>query len=160
MSSTEPASAIAHDGEAQLRLARIDGIVIGVLIGLIDGAVPLVSFPGNPNAESIRARALVQLHAQDVGRRVGILFEGGNPDLPLVVGCIAGGPAEARTERLTDVQLDGQQVVLRAARSLVLRCGKASITLNEDGAIEVRGVNLVSRALGRNRILGGSIDLN
>jgi hypothetical protein len=160
MSTTKPATRITYGGEAQPQRARIDSMVIGVLIGLIDGAVPLVSLAGNSNAESIRARALVQLGPQHIGCRVGILFEGGSPDLPLIVGCIAREQSKDRAAPLTDVQLDGQRVVIRATQSLVLRCGKSSITLKEDGAIEIRGVNLASRALGRNRIFGGSIDLN
>jgi hypothetical protein len=160
MSSTKPATRITDDGEAKPQRARIESMVLGVLIGLIDGTRPLVSLAGSPNAQWIRARTLVQLGPQDIGCLVGILFEGGNPDLPLIVGCIAGEQARDRTEPLTDVQLDGQRVVLRATQSLVLRCGQSSITLKEDGAIEIRGVNLASRALRRNRIFGGSIDLN
>ncbi|WP_157522632.1 hypothetical protein [Mitsuaria sp. 7] len=59
-----------------------------------------------------------------------------------------------------ELEVDGDRVVVEARRQLVLRCGKSSITLHEDGTVEIRGVDLVSRASGRNRILGGSIDLN
>ncbi|WP_092945871.1 hypothetical protein [Roseateles sp. YR242] len=59
-----------------------------------------------------------------------------------------------------ELEVDGDRVVVEARRQLVLRCGKSSITLHEDGRIEIRGVDLVSRASGRNRILGSSIDLN
>ncbi|ALV07114.1 DUF6484 domain-containing protein [Roseateles depolymerans] len=139
---------------------RFEGIVIGVLVGLVDGSTPLVSFPGNPTAESVAARALATLQPSDVGRRVGLMFEEGDPLRPLVMGCIAAPQAGRTAAPLTEVALDGHTVVLRAEQRLELRCGKASITLDKDGAIELRGVNLLSRAVGRNRILGGSIDLN
>jgi hypothetical protein len=140
--------------------AGIQGLVVGVLIGLGEGGIALVSFPGNPTAQAVRARALVQLATKDVGRRVGLLFEQGDASRPMVMGCVMGLHADAPSPRLADATIDGQKVTICASKQLVLQCGSASITLSSDGAIEVRGVNLVSRALGRNRIFGGAIDLN
>ena len=43
---------------------------------------------------------------------------------------------------------------------LILRCGRATVTLREDGKIVIRGVDVLSRASRTNRIKGGSVQLN
>ena len=53
-----------------------------------------------------------------------------------------------------------EEVVLTATRKLTLQCGAASISLDLDGNIEIRGENLLSRASRQNRIKGSSISLN
>jgi Domain of unknown function (DUF6484) len=160
MHSDDPVQWSAPADGAPIAVAGIQGIVVGVLIGLVEGGVALVSFPGNPTTQAVRARTLVQLHAKDVGRRVALLFELGDPNQPIVMGCVTGLYADAPAPRLADASIDGQKITICASSQLVLRCGNASITLSSDGGIEIRGVNLVSRASGRNRIFGGAIDLN
>ena len=50
--------------------------------------------------------------------------------------------------------------MLSADKEIVLKCGKASITLTRAGKILIRGAYLLSRSSGPNRIKGGSIQLN
>ena len=45
---------------------------------------------------------------------------------------------------------------LEASRELVLRCGKASITLRSDGIVQIHGRDITSWARRRQRIRGGS----
>lgn len=59
-----------------------------------------------------------------------------------------------------EVEIDGETLTLSAYKRIVLRCGKASIVLNEDGTIEIRGTELLSRASGQNAIRGASVSLN
>ena len=47
-----------------------------------------------------------------------------------------------------------------ASRELVLRCGKASVTLTSDGAVRIRGTDVLSRASATNRIRGGNVQIN
>ena len=56
--------------------------------------------------------------------------------------------------------LDDQEMVLEARESIVLRCGKSSLTLRQDGRVLLRGVHVVSRASGRNKVKGGSVLIN
>jgi hypothetical protein len=58
------------------------------------------------------------------------------------------------------VDADGERLVVSAVHGLVLRCGKASITLSADGKIVVRGTHVVSHSSGLNRIKGGSVQVN
>ena len=43
---------------------------------------------------------------------------------------------------------------------LVLRCGKASITLTKAGKVLIDGSHVLSRSSGVNRVKGGSVQLN
>ncbi|TIP53764.1 MAG: DUF2345 domain-containing protein, partial [Mesorhizobium sp.] len=53
-----------------------------------------------------------------------------------------------------------ERLDLSAEREIVLRCGKASITLTRTGKIILRGTYILSRSSGPNKIKGGSIQLN
>lgn len=134
----------------------VDGVVIGMLLGFQNDA-PLVVFPGNPKDHAVVARSLARLSAQDVGAEVALLFEDGARDRPLVIGKIIA-PARQRDQPV--VVQDGEQVRLTARERIELRVGKASIILEKDGHITIRGSYLVSHASAANRIRGGSVNLN
>lgn len=51
-------------------------------------------------------------------------------------------------------------LVLEARTSLTLKVGDGSITIREDGSILIKGKDLVSHAKRRNRIRGGSVEIN
>jgi hypothetical protein len=53
--------------------------------------------------------------------------------------------------------IDGKALVLEAKEQIVLRCGKASITLTRAGKVLVQGAYLSSRSTGLNRIKGGAV---
>jgi hypothetical protein len=57
-------------------------------------------------------------------------------------------------------EIDGERLELKSEREIVLRCGKASITLTRDGKILIRGTYLLNRSVGTNRIQGGSVQIN
>lgn len=67
--------------------------------------------------------------------------------------------AELPTEGLT-AAVDGKRVLLEGQDEVVLRCGKASLTMRRNGRIVIRGVQVESRATGRNRIKGGAVLIN
>jgi hypothetical protein len=137
-------------------LERIDGVVIGLLIGF-EEAVPLVVFAGNPRDTAAPARSLCELDAAAVGAEVALLFEAGDPARPLIVGRIV---APAHRGRVAEIVRDGEHVAVTANERIELRCGKASIILDKDGSITIRGSQLTSQASGTNRIRGGAVHLN
>ena len=57
-------------------------------------------------------------------------------------------------------RIDGEVVRIRAESEIELRCGKSSLTLSEDGRIELHGTNVLSRSRGPNRVKGATIELN
>ncbi len=52
------------------------------------------------------------------------------------------------------------EVVIAATKRLVLRCGDGEIVLRGDGKVLIRGQDLVSKAIGTNRIKGGQVVVN
>jgi hypothetical protein len=142
---------------------RLDGVVIGVLVGLNENRQPLVVFPANPQENAVPARTTAQLHPDDIGKEVALLFEQGDPRYPLVIGRIqrpATVASQASTETPVEVAMDDEHLVLSAKQSITLKCGKASITLTKAGKVLLRGTYLLSRSSGVNRIKGGSVQLN
>jgi hypothetical protein len=56
--------------------------------------------------------------------------------------------------------VDGKRFVFTAEDEIVLRCGRASITLTRAGKVLIRGAYLLNRSSGVNRIKGGSVQIN
>jgi hypothetical protein len=136
-------------------------IVVGTLVGITEnGATPFVTFPGQ--AGPVAARTTVDLRAPHIGRPVVLVFESGDPAKPIITGCLRQPDDRPLTDVSggVEVQADGERLVVSAVHGLVLRCGKASITLSPDGKIVVRGTHVVSHSSGVNRIKGGSVQVN
>jgi hypothetical protein len=141
---------------------RFDGVVIGVLVGYKDEQTPLVAFPGNPDENAVPARSTVTLGDEQIGKEVALLFEGGDPRRPILIGPIQY-PVKTRDDAAVDAssaEIDGERIVLAAKKELVLKCGKASITLTKAGKVLIRGAYLLNRSSGVNRIKGGSVQIN
>lgn len=158
--SEEILEAVPEASPADPEPARLDGVIIGVLAGFADDGRPLVAFPGNASRTGCPARASAALSRDDIGREVALLFEQGDPARPLIIGRIQH-PEELRQPADTvSADVDGERVVFNAKQEIVLRCGKASITLTRAGKILLRGAYLFSRSTGVNKIKGGSVQLN
>ena len=138
--------------------ARLDGVVIGVLLDVPQAGAPVVAFPGCPGETGIAARTTTALSRDDIGAQVALMFEAGDPSRPLVIGRIQRGLETA--EPVSVAHLDGERLELSAEREIVLRCGKASITLTRAGKVIIQGAYLSSRSSGANRIKGGSVQIN
>ncbi|MDQ0588986.1 DUF6484 domain-containing protein [Variovorax paradoxus] len=141
----------------------LPAVVVGELVALVDeGQTPLVLFPGQPCGMAMRARTAVDLHGVHIGQQVMLVFEAGDAAQPIVTGVlqpVQGWPlAQAPGE--VQIEQDGRRMVVGAREQLVLRCGKASITLTKAGKILIRGAYVASVSSGVNRIKGGSVQLN
>lgn len=137
---------------------RLDGVVIGLLMGFRDGA-PLVVFPSNARDHAIPARSLTPLSTDETGTEVALLFEDGDLARPLIIGRIVE-PLRRETADPPRIVHDGETVKITAGQRIELRVGKSSIIMEKDGHITIRGTNLVSHASASNRIRGGSVNLN
>jgi hypothetical protein len=139
------------------------GIVVGELIGIAEeGRVPLVHYPGQPGSATLRARTVVDLHGPHIGCPVVLMFERGDRSHPIVMGVLQEGegwPLDQKPGQV-EVDADGKRMIVSAKEELVLRCGKASITLTKAGKVLIKGSYLLSRSSGVNRIKGGSVQLN
>ncbi|MEM7257888.1 MAG: DUF6484 domain-containing protein [Pseudomonadota bacterium] len=160
---------------------KVEGVVIGVIISYTSAGVPLVAFSANPSDAPLEARATIALGPADIGRDVALLFEEGNVKKPLIIGLMHSPkehavPVSEDTEqqqqtdiadglwtpddRQTQVIIDGEAVRLTAKREMILKCGKASITLTSAGKVIIRGKYISTRSSGVNRIKGGSVQIN
>lgn len=137
----------------------LPAVFLGCLAAVDPERGPLVDFPGN-SAGPVDARLLVAVDssalqaAVETRQPVALVFEGGDPSRPLIVGFVQppGAPREAR--------IDGKRVVLTGSEEVELRCGEASISLRKDGKLVIRGAYVETRAKGTNRIKGGSVQIN
>ena len=91
-----------------------------------------------------------------IGSEVALLFEDGDVGRPLIVGRIVEPTRKPRAQ----VIRDGKEVRILGEERIELRCGKATIIMEKDGHITIRGTYVTSHASAANRIRGGSVNLN
>jgi hypothetical protein len=152
---------------------RLDGARVGWIAG-VEGTVPKVEWAGNRRGP-VAARSTVPLPAEALlaaaASRQGavLLFEGGDPARPIVLGLLQAASETPLLDELLgaparqvarDARVDGKRVVVEARDEIELRCGEASIVLRRNGRISIRGVELESRARGVQRIKGGKVEIN
>ncbi|WP_233261494.1 DUF6484 domain-containing protein [Vitiosangium sp. GDMCC 1.1324] len=146
---------------------------IGWLLGMKDGCA-LVDYPANSRGP-LAARLAVALEAQVLARAIAdrqsvvLLFAEGDPAQPLVMGLLqAAGPSsmleavldETLARKPQEVEVDGRRVLVEGREEVVLRCGKASLTLRRDGLVVLRGVNIRTEADELQRLRGGKVQIN
>ena len=148
---------------------RIEGVVIGELTSVSELGQVKVDFPGNPVRRVIPARSTTVFSADEIGTKVALMFEAGDPLKPIVLGPLQKLDKSQHNimENVAveqpiqvDAYVDGEKITLNAKNEIVLQCGESSITLTKAGKILIRGKYILSRSTGVNRIKGGSVLLN
>ncbi len=142
--------------ETEKAYKKIDGVIIGRLAGLSGSGGPLVDYALNKRGRPLEARTTVTLDKEKVGREIALMFEDGDPQKPIVMGLIH----QPDDSQPAVAEVDGERQTLTAEKEIVLRCGKASITLTRAGKIIIRGTYLLNRSSGVNCIKGGSVQIN
>ena len=152
---------------------QVEGIRVGKVVSVDDSGRVLVDFPGNTQGpvsarftNSTKLEILRQ--AASAGKEVLLVFENNNSELPIIIDTIyslvdqimESPTVVLDTERPKDVMVDGKRVAFDAREEIVLRCGKASITLTRAGRVIIRGAHVLSRSSSVNRIQGGSVRIN
>lgn len=121
--------------------------------------VPWVSFAGG-GEKGRAAEVAVDLDPAHVGRDVLLCFPDGKKGVPVIVGIVRKAGESTLPRSSLDLVVDHDRVVLSARSEVVLRCGKATISLNAEGQVSIKGANVVSTAYGTNRIRGGNVQIN
>lgn len=152
----------------------IPASLVGWVVGVTGGGLLLVDFPGNRRG-ALPARTSLSLDAESWQRAVVrrqeavLLFEQGNPSRPLLIGLLQPVSETPLTDALLaepftalpdEAHIDGKRVVFEGREEVVLRCGKASLTLRRDGQVLLRGVNIRTDAEEVHRIRGGKVQIN
>jgi hypothetical protein len=151
----------AWTGTSSRAPSSFSGALVGNLLGFDEASRPLVQFPGLPFTDSCWARSTILLEPSDIGSEVVLVFDQNDSTRPVVIGRVQSHPrAIPGAQRSVQVDVDGETVTISAKEKLVLRCGKASITLTKAGKVILSGAYVSSSATGVNRIRGGSVHLN
>ena len=151
----------------------ITGMRIGKIVQVNDSGQLLVDFSENQSGPVIaRVTTLVKRDVlskgNPAGREVLLAFDNNDPQHPIIVDTMYSlideimehSTVVIEAETPQDAIIDGKRIVFDAQEDIVLRCGKASITLTRAGKILIQGGYLSSSAKGANKIKGGSIQLN
>ncbi len=141
----------------------VPGVLVGTLVGLSDDG-PLIDYPGNFHGP-LCALSTVRFSRSELeeavarGRQVVLAFDQGRGDKPILTGLVEPMP-KAADETSLEAVFDGKRVVIDGHDEVVLRCGKASITLRRNGRVVVRGTYVEAHSEGVNRIKGGVVKIN
>ncbi|WP_224363361.1 DUF6484 domain-containing protein [Hyalangium versicolor] len=147
---------------------------VGSVVGTAEDGSPRVDYPGNTRGPLV-ARVSAGIDADTLARAADqrqqalLLFENGDPGLPILVTLLAAPSATPLIDAVLaeplplvpeEALVDGERVVIRGQEEVVLECGKASITLRRDGKIVLRGADILTVASGVQRIKGGKVQIN
>lgn len=142
--------------------AAVPACLVGVAVGHDNNSNLLVDFTENPHDAAIPSRATVDVSGVQPGDEVTLIFDRGQTDAPIVVGILSQPRLPLRQVSTNALQatLDDERLELTADREIVLRCGKASITLTKAGKILIRGAYVLTRSSGTNRVKGATVEIN
>ncbi len=132
-------------------------VVVGKIVGMMNAAEPLVTYPRSEGSSPVKARTLVAICEKAVGQQAVMAFEEGDIARPIVLGLVK--TAEPTGGNVT-IEADGDRFVVNAEREIELRCGEASITLTRAGKVLIKGEYVLTRAKGLNRIKGAAVSIN
>jgi hypothetical protein len=140
---------------ASFEATAVPGALIGTLVGFTEDGLLRVDVSAGTSEVPIVARSCVVVTVRDVGKNVVLIRFAANAEL-IAIGVIQPNNASPAFE----VTANDENVTVLAKERITLKCGDASVTLQRDGKIVIRGKHVISQAAGVNRIRGGSVELN
>jgi hypothetical protein len=125
------------------------------------GLQTLATYREQSGSAAVPARSIVDLHGAHIGKQAVLMFEEGDPFRPIIIGCLRNENATTLPPSgQVQVEADGQRLVVSATDRIVLRCGKASITLTKEGKVVIQGAYVSNQSSGVLRLKGGSVQIN
>jgi hypothetical protein len=154
-------------------LVSVEGMRIGRIESIDESERVLVDFPGNtrgPLVARTTSSVIAEIFRKEnpPGREVLLAFENNDQRFPIIIDTMYS-LIEEITEPATvaidaeapqEVTIDGKRISFEAENEIVLKCGKASITLTKAGKILIKGNYVLSHSSGENRIRGGAVSIN
>jgi hypothetical protein len=158
--------------EVEIR-KQIDGARVGKIVKIDENGQVFVDFLDNTQGP-VAARFTNSLKSQIVNQtflkdqEVLLIFENNDAELPIIIdtlNSIVDEQSQFTTTSLDAgkpeyVMVDDKRIQIEGQDEVVLRCGKATITLRRNGRVIIRGTYVESRSKGTNRIKGGSVLIN
>lgn len=159
-------------------LTREGSLLIGKVVSINDHGNPMIAYDETTQNQPVEALTTVPLDAGAIGKDIAVSFAQNNGTMAIVMGVIrrplddvlalqSEQAEEVMNSAIKDeptgkpeVIVDGNKLELSASEEITLRCGKASITLNKNGKILIKGEHMLNRTSGSYKIKSGSIQLN
>lgn len=149
----------------------VSGIAVGRIVRIDEKGQVLINYGNSAEVIASRLTSSVQEKlgkGNPEGREVLLAFENHNPLRPIIIDTIYNIVDEIADNSIAEKKarldqkgiINGERIEWDAGEQIVLRCGKASITLTRAGKILIKGEYVLSSAKGSNQIKGGSIQLN
>lgn len=164
------------------------GVLIGKLVSINVCGNPMIAYDEKTAIQPVEALTTVPLTRTEIGQDVAISFAQNQNGSVIVMGVIRrvlddvinftsdNKPTSGLIEKSDDLKnadiksevandtpevlVNGNKLEISAADEITLRCGKASITLNKQGKILIKGEHMLNRMSGAYKIKSGSIQLN
>lgn len=137
-----------HELESQV--PRYPYNVVGTVLSCASHSQAIVSFCIDKQTYQYQAITTQPLKPSDAGENCLLSFQQGYLDQPIITGII-------QSEATDPAQ---QAVVLQSDIGIHLQCGASSISLDDNGTINIQGMHINSQAYGPHRIKGGSVKIN
>jgi hypothetical protein len=126
----------------------------GVLLEIGANGSPIVDYGGNELGPIPARTAILSANAGDT---VLLVFDGGDPTRPIIVGVVRDRFEKSHPQRL---KLAAKEILVEGTEEVSLRCGESSLILRKDGKAVLKGREVLSRASRTNRIKGATVQLN
>jgi hypothetical protein len=139
----------ASESKQRASTPPLGSVTIGKIAGITADGAPLVSWESRQDTPPLQALSQIPLTTEEIGRRCTLLFEGGDPQRPVILGLLYDHQANRQ----------GYQII-QADDALILQCGASRIEMFEDGRIMVQGIQIDNQAYGPYRIKGASVKVN
>jgi len=151
--------------------SSVQGVIIGLVTAVDEDGAPSVAYPGNVQSLPLKAKTVISLDSDAIGKEVALMFEQGDISSPMVMGLLhktaEKSPVELTPDTLavsmdtpSELTVAGKRIELTGQEEIVLKCGQSSITMTRSGKILIRGKYISTRSAGAHRIKGGSVQIN
>lgn len=133
----------------------------GRVVGIDAEGRVFVDFPGNPSGPVPAKLAVTDMAISEIltdPQRPDVLLVFDDNDLarPIIIGRVRDRlPADG-----LEIHVSARRFTVETDEGVELRCGDAKLRITREGKVVVLGNDVVSRARRRNKIKGGTVNIN
>ena len=146
----------------------IEGILTGVVQTITDEGVIIVIFEDHLISCHFVRNCATPPEIKE-GDKVLFVSPIADQETGFVLGLVE--PFKPKADRLAEkltrrgsspeiTTIEDEVVRIKADKGLIIECGKGTIIITQDGKVQIKGTDLLSRARGMNRIKGAGVNIN